>query len=430
MNAKIENVETNVVKLEVTVDAENFKAAVKKSYAKNSNKYNIPGFRKGKAPMNIIKQHYGEGVFYEDAVNFCIEETYPKAVEENNLQPVDYPEIDVLDLGEGKALVYTAKVTVKPEVELGEYKGLEVVKPEYPVNDEEVEKQLKTMAEKNARIESKEAGAVENGDVAVIDFKGYIDGVAFEGGEGKDFSLEIGSGSFIGDFEQQLIGAVKGEKRDVNVAFPENYGREELNGKPAHFEVTINDIKAKDMPALDDEFAKEASEFDTLDELKADIRSKLEATNSAKAQREYEDAVVEAVCNNAKLEIPEVMIKKETDNMMRDFEMRLKYQGLDLNTYYSYTNSSEEKMREYLKDGAEKKVKTELVLEKIAETEKLEATEEEIKEKAEAVAKQYGEKDLDRTVKMLLNSQAEYLKLDVINEKVLKLLIENSKATA
>jgi trigger factor len=428
MNVKFEKVETNVVKLEVTVEKEKFNEALKKAYAKNAKKYNIPGFRKGKAPMNIIKKFYGEGVFYEDAVNICIDETYPKALEENNVHPVDYPQIDVVDIGEGKELIYSASVTVMPEVELGQYKGVEVKKVEYPVTDEDVEKELKSMQEKNARVETKTEGSVEKGNIAVIDFKGYIDGVAFEGGEGKDYSLEIGSGSFIDTFEDQLIGAAVGEKREIKVNFPENYGREELNGKPALFEVTVNEIKVKELPELDDEFAKEVSEFDTLEELKSDVRKKQEEANEAKAKREYEEAVIDSVCANAKIEIPEVMIKKETDNMLKDLEMRLKYQGLDLNSYYQYTNSSEEMMREYMKDSAEKKARTELVLEKIAKVEEVAADEEEIKERASELAKQYGGNDLEKTVDMLVKGQGEYLKIDVVNEKVMKMLVDNSKA--
>lgn len=430
MNVKFEKVETNTVKLEITVDAEKFNEALKKAYVKNAKKFNIPGFRKGKAPMSVIKKFYGEGAFYEDAVNFCIEETYPKALDESNVNPVDYPQIDVVDMGEGKALVYTATVTTVPEVELGEYKGIEVKKVEYPVSDEDVMKDVAAMQEKNARVEVKTEGAIEKGDIAVIDFKGYIDGVAFEGGEGTDYSLEIGSGSFIGDFEDQLIGAVKDEQKNVSVTFPENYGKEELNGKPAVFEVTVKEIKVKEVPALDDEFAKEVSEFETIDELKADIRKKLEATNEAREKREYEEAVIDTVCSNANIEIPEVMVTKETDNMLRDLEMRLKYQGLDLASYYQYTNSSEEKMREYMKESAEKKVRTELVITKIAKTEEITATEEEIKERANEVAKQYGGNEIEKTVELLIQAQGEFLKQDVVNEKVVKLLVDNSKATA
>ncbi|MDP4089140.1 MAG: trigger factor [Bacillota bacterium] len=429
MNVKFEKVETNTVKLEISVEAEKFNEAVKKSYAKNAKKYNIPGFRKGKAPMSMIKKMYGEGVFYEDAVNICIEDTYPQALSEQDIHPVDYPEIDVVDLGEGKDLVYTAKVVVMPEVVLGQYKGVEVKRPIYPVTDEEVMTQLKSTQEKNARVETKAEGTVENGDIAVIDFKGYIDGVAFEGGEGKDFSLEIGSKSFIDNFEEQLVGAAVGESKNISVAFPENYGREELNGKPAVFEVTVNEIKSKELPTLDDEFAKEVSEFDTLEELKNDIKSKMEKTNEERADREFEENVVNAVCDNAKVEIPEVMVSKEIDSMLKDMEMRLKYQGLDLPTYYQYTGSSEEKMREYMKDTAERKIKADLVIGEIAKAENVTADDEEIKNRAEEIAKQYGEKDIEKTVDLLIKAQGEYIKTEVVNIKTVKMLVDNCKAT-
>ncbi len=427
MNVKFEKVETNTVKLEITVEAEKFNEAIKKAYAKNGKKYNIPGFRKGKAPISLIKKMYGEGVFYEDAVNICIEDTYPQALTEQEINPVDYPEIDIVDLGEGKDLVYTAKVTVMPEVKLGEYKGVEVKRPIYPVTDEEIATELKSMQEKNARVETKTEGTVENGDVAIIDFKGYIDGVAFEGGEGKDFSLEIGSKSFIDNFEDQLIGAAVGEMKNVNVNFPESYGREELNGKPAVFEVTVKEIKAKELPALDDEFAKEVSEFDTLDELKNDIRTKMEKTNEDRATREFEENVINAVCDNANIEVPEVMVNKEIDAMLKDMEMRLKYQGIDLATYYQYTGSSEEKMREYMKDTAERKIKSDLVIGEIAKAENVTASDEEVKKRAEEVAKQYGENEIEKTVDLLIKAQGEYLKTDVVNEKVVKLLVDSCK---
>lgn len=430
MNAKVEKIEKNVVKLEITVEADKFSEALKKSYAKNAKKFNIPGFRKGKAPIHIIKQYYGEGVLYEDAINFACEDTYPEVIKENNIKPVDYPEIDIVQIGEGKEFIYTAKVVTTPEVELGEYKGVEVKKVEYPVSEEEIENQLKAVQERNARVETKTEGTVEKGNIAVIDFKGFIDGVAFEGGEGKDYSLEIGSGSFIDTFEDQLIGVKAGETKNVSVTFPEQYGREELNGKPAVFEVTVKEIKVKQLPELDDEFAKEVSEFDTLEELKADYRKKMEEANETRATREYEEAVIDAVCSNAKIDIPQVMITKETDVMLRDLEMRLGYQGLDLKTYYEYTNNTEEKVREYMKDSAEKRVKTELVLGEIAKKENFEATQEELLVKATEVAKQYGDNDVEKTAQLVLQSQGEYLKLDVINEKVVKMLVENSKAIA
>lgn len=431
MKANMEKIEKNVIKLEITVEAEKFNEAMKKAYAKNAKKFNVPGFRKGKAPMSIIKRQYGEGVFYEDAINICCDETYPEALKEYSIRPVDYPEIDVVEIGEGKDFIYTAKVTVVPEVELGEYKALEVKKNTYEVKEEEIENKLKGMQERNARIETKdENGVIEKGDLAVIDFKGFVDEVAFEGGEGHDYSLEIGSGTFIDNFEDQLVGLKKGEEKDVNVKFPEEYGREDLNGKPATFKVTIKEIKVKELPAMDDEFAKEVSEFDTLEELKADMKKKMEEENELRAKREYEEAVIDTACENAKVDIPEVMVTKEVDNMLRDLEMRLRYQGLDLNTYYQYTNSSEEKVRDYMKDTAAKRVKTELVLNEIAKAEKVEATEEELMERALEMAKQYGDKEVEKTAKLIMDSQKSFLKTDVINEKVIKLLVDSSKVIA
>ena len=430
MKATMEKTEKNIVKLEITVESEKFNEAMKKAYAKSAKNFNIPGFRKGKAPMNIIKRQYGEGVFYEEAINICCDSTYPEALKEHNIKPVDYPSIDIVQIGEGKEFIYTATVTVMPEVELGEYKGLEVKKNSYPVNDEEVETRLKGMQERNARIATKEEGTVEKGDLAVIDFKGFVDEVAFEGGEGTDYTLEIGSGTFIDNFEDQLVGLKVGEEKEVKVNFPAEYGREDLNGKPATFNVTIKEIKVKELPELDDEFAKEISEFDTIDELKADMKKKLEEEVEARAKREYEEAVIDAAAENAKIDIPEVMINSEIDNMIKDLEMRLKYQGLDLETYYQYTNSSEEKVREFMQDAALKRVKTELVLAEIAKAEGIEATEEEMMERAKEMAKQYGDKEIEKTAKLILDSQKNFLRVDVINEKVVKLLVDNSKAIA
>ncbi|APF28382.1 MULTISPECIES: trigger factor [Clostridium] len=430
MNVKVENIEKNVVKLEITVDSEKFNEAVKKSFKKNAKRFNVPGFRKGKAPLNIIKKYYGEGVLFEDAINFCCEDTYPKAIEENSIKPVDYPQIDVVQIGEGKDFIYTAEITTVPEVKLGEYKGVEVKKVSYEVEDEAVENELKSMQEKNARVSLKEEGEIEKGNIAIIDFKGYVDGEAFEGGEAKDYELEIGSGTFIGDFEDQLVGLKKDESKKLDVSFPEEYGREDLNGKPATFEVTIKDIKVKELPALDDEFAKEVSEFDTLEELKSDIKDRMKKELSEKAKAEYEEAVVEAVAANAEIEIPKVMIEKEIDNMVRDLEMRLKYQGLDLKSYYEFTNSSEEKVKEYMRETAEKRVKTDLIMQEIAKVEDIKATEEELKEKAMEVAKQYGQKDIEKTAELIVNAQKAYLEIDIVNGKVLDLLVENSKEIA
>ncbi len=406
MNAKLEKLENNIVKFEITVEAAKFNEAVKKAYKKNSKKYDVPGFRKGKAPLSIIEQHYGAGVFYEDAVNFCCDDTYPVALQENDIKPVDYPEIDIVEIGEGKDFVYTAKVTVIPEVELGEYKGVEVKKVQYPVTEEDINNELKAMQQKNARIETKpEEGLVEDTNIAVIDFKGSIDGTPFEGGEGADYSLEIGSGAFIDNFEEQLIGLKKGDTKDVEVSFPEEYGKEDFNGKKALFNVTIKEIKIKELPALDDEFAKDVSEFDTLEELRNDTKIKFEETNSKKEKDEYEDAVISAVCDNAKVDVPEAMVKSEVDQMIKELESKLSYQGLDLKSYYEFTNSSEEKVRDYMRETAEKRVKTRLVLEEIVKQEGIKVTEEELLEKATELAKQYSEKDPEKMAKMLLDAQ-------------------------
>ena len=427
MEAKMEKIDVNVVKFEVKVEANKFNEALTRAYKKNVKNFNVPGFRKGKVPMNVVKQYYGVGVLLEDAVNFAIDGSYSEVLKENNIIPVDYPKIDVVEVGEGKDFVYTAEVTVYPEVELGEYKGLSVEKKTYEVTEEEVAKKLKEMQEKNARVESKEEGTVENGNIAVIDFKGFVDGEAFQGGEGHDYSLEIGSKTFIDTFEEQLVGAKVNDTVEVNVTFPENYGKEELNGKPAKFEVTIKEIKVKELPELDDEFAKETSEFDTIAELKADITTKLEAANAERADREFEEAVINAVAENAKVEIPAVMVEKEVDKMVQNLQQRLQYQGLNLEQYFQFTGTDEEKMREYMRENASTKVKVDLVLEAVEKAENIDATEEEIKEKAVEVAKMYSASEDDKMVELLMQSQQAALRSDVITNKAVKFLLENNK---
>lgn len=424
MEAKMEKIDVNVVKFEVKVEADKFKEALTRAYKKNVKKFNVPGFRKGKVPMNVVKKYYGVEVLLEDAVNFAIEGSYANVLEENNVRPVDFPKVEVVQAEEGKDLIYTAEVTVYPEVELGAYKGLNVEKKTYEVTEEEVAAKLKEMQEKNARVEVKE-GAIENGNIAVIDFKGFIDGVAFEGGEGHDYSLEIGSGSFIDNFEEQLVGAKAGDKVEVNVTFPENYGKEELNGKPAKFEVEVKEVKAKELPVLDDEFAKEVSEFETLEALKEDTTKKLEEANTARAEREYEEAILRAVVENAKMDIPAVMVEQEIDRMVQNLAQRLQYQGLTLEQYFQFTGTDAEKMREYMKENAETKVKTELVLEALQKAEKMEVLDEELKEKASEVAKLYGAND-EKMVELLLQNQREALVADVMTSKVINFLKENN----
>ena len=424
MEAKMEKIDVNVVKFEVKVEADKFKEALTRAYKKNIKKFNVPGFRKGKVPMNVVKKYYGVEVLLEDAVNFSIEGSYAEALKENNVRPVDFPKVEVVQAEEGKDLIYTAEVIVYPEVELGEYKGLNVEKKTYEVTEEEVSAKLKEMQEKNARVEVKE-GAIENGNIAVIDFKGFIDGVAFEGGEGHDYSLEIGSGSFIDNFEEQLVGAKAGDKVEVNVTFPENYGKEELNGEPAKFEVEVKEVKAKELPVLDDEFAKEVSEFETLEALKEDTTKKLEEANTARAEREYEEAILRAVVENAKMDIPAVMVEQEIDRMVQNLAQRLQYQGLTLEQYFQFTGTDAEKMREYMKENAETKVKTELVLEALQKAEKMEVLDEELKEKASEVSKLYGAND-EKMVELLLQNQREALVADVMTSKVINFLKENN----
>ena len=424
MEAKMEKIDVNVVKFEVKVEADKFKEALTRAYKKNVKKFNVPGFRKGKVPMNVVKKYYGVEVLLEDAVNFSIEGSYAEALKENNVRPVDFPKVEVVQAEEGKDLIYTAEVIVYPEVELGEYKGLNVEKKTYEVTEEEVSAKLKEMQEKNARVEVKE-GAIENGNIAVIDFKGFIDGVAFEGGEGHDYSLEIGSGSFIDNFEEQLVGAKAGDKVEVNVTFPESYGKEELNGKPAKFEVEVKEVKAKELPVLDDEFAKEVSEFETLEALKEDTTKKLEEANTARAEREYEEAILRAVVENAKMDIPAVMVEQEIDRMVQNLAQRLQYQGLTLEQYFQFTGTDAEKMREYMKENAETKVKTELVLEALQKAEKMEVLDEELKEKASEVSKLYGAND-EKMVELLLQNQREALVADVMTSKVINFLKENN----
>lgn len=424
MEAKMEKIDVNVVKFEVKVEADKFKEALTRAYKKNIKKFNVPGFRKGKVPMNVVKKYYGVEVLLEDAVNFSIEGSYAEALKENNVRPVDFPKVEVVQAEEGKDLIYTAEVIVYPEVELGEYKGLNVEKKTYEVTEEEVYAKLKEMQEKNARVEVKE-GAIENGNIAVIDFKGFIDGVAFEGGEGHDYSLEIGSGSFIDNFEEQLVGAKAGDKVEVNVTFPESYGKEELNGKPAKFEVEVKEVKAKELPVLDDEFAKEVSEFETLEALKEDTTKKLEEANTARAEREYEEAILRSVVENAKMDIPAVMVEQEIDRMVQNLAQRLQYQGLTLEQYFQFTGTDAEKMREYMKENAETKVKTELVLEALQKAEKMEVLDEELKEKASEVSKLYGAND-EKMVELLLQNQREALVADVMTSKVINFLKENN----
>jgi len=426
MNTKVERIENNVVKIEVTVPAENFKEALKKSYEKNVSRFSVPGFRKGKAPMAIIEKFYGEGVFYEDAINFIVEETYPKAVEENDIHPVDYPELDIVQIGKDVDFIYTARVTVKPEVKLGQYKGLEATKISYLVTDEDVEAEINMLKEKNARIINKENGTIEKGDIAVIDFEGFIDDTPFEGGKAENYELVIGSGTFIPGFEDQLVGAKVGETVDVNVTFPEDYHAENLKGKPALFKVTIKDIKVKEYPVVDDEFAKDVSEFETLEELKADIRKRIQEENDKRAKMELEDQLIGKVVSASEVEIPEAMINQEIDYMVKDMDYRLRYQGLNIDQYIEMMGITMETLRNDLKEVATNRVKTSLVLEAIAKAENITATEEEIESRAEELAKRYGVKDIERMKQAILDSQRALIAEEIVNNKVIDFVVSQS----
>ncbi len=425
MEAKMEKIDVNVVKFEVKVEANKFNEALTRAYKKNVKNFNVPGFRKGKVPMNVVKQYYGVGVLLEDAVNFAIDGSYSEVLKENNIIPVDYPKIDVVEVGEGKDFVYTAEVTVYPEVELGEYKGLSVEKKTYEVTEEEVAKKLKEMQEKNARVESKEEGTVENGNIAVIDFKGFVDGEAFQGGEGHDYSLEIGSKTFIDTFEEQLVGAKVNDTVEVNVTFPEAYHAENLAGKPVVFNVKVNDVKVKEVPALDDEFAKDTTEFETLAELRADVKAKLEEQAKNAADAEMRNALVEKVSANTEVEVPEAMVQHQIDNMLMELNYQLQYQGLNLEQLLQMTGRGLDELREERRADAERLVKSSLVLEAIAEKENVEANDADVDDELEKMAAMYN-MEVEKIKSSLRETDIEDIKGQIKIRKTLDLLVENA----
>ena len=427
MNCKVEKTKNaNEVKLEITIEAEKFENAIKKVYFQNAKYFNIPGFRKGKAPQAIVEKYYGKEIFYEDAFNDIASEEYEKAVEESKLEVVSRPKIDIVNMEKGQDVVFTAVVSTKPEVELGKYKGIEIEKIEYNVEDSDVESNLKQMQEKNARVTSVET-PVENGNIAVIDFEGFVDGKAFEGGKGENYSLEIGSGSFIPGFEDQVIGMKIDDEKDVNVRFPEDYFSKDLAGKDATFKVKVHEIKKKDLPELDDEFAKDVSEFDTLEELKNSIKQRLINENAQKAKYEKEDAVMKAVTSEMKADIPEGMVEVEIDNMVKDMEQRMSYQGLKLEQYLKMLNKTEADFRKEFEPQAIEAIKSRLALEAIIKNEKIEASEREVKDKLEEMAKNYGKtaEELEKN-----DNIKEYIKQGIENEKAIEFLVQNAKEVA
>ena len=425
MSIKIEKTENaNELKLEITIEASKFDEGIKKVYAKSAKYFNIPGFRKGKAPMAMVEKQYGPEIFYEDAFNEVVPEEFENALKENNIEAVSRPDIDIQQIGKGKDLIFTAVVQTKPEVKLGKYKGIELKKVEYNVTDEDIEHELGHMAEKNARLVSVEDRPVESGDTTIIDFEGFVDGVAFEGGKGENYELVIGSKTFIPGFEDQIIGMKMDEEKDIKVKFPEEYFSEELKGKDATFKVKLHEIKKKEMPVIDDEFAKDTSEFDTLEELKASIKEKLVDENSRKEKYETEDAAVKAVSDNAKVEIPSGMIETELENMVKEMDARLQYQGMKFEQYLKMIGKTMEDFKKENEEQAKTSVKTRLVLEAIMNAEKIEADEETINSKLKEMAELYGKKEEE----LKLNENLMNYIIDSIkNEKVIDFIVKNAK---
>lgn len=426
MNSKLEKTKNaNEVKLEITVEAEKFDAAIKKVYFKSAKYFNIPGFRKGKAPMQIVEKYYGKEIFYEDAFNEVAEEALEEAVKENNIEVVSRPNIDVKQIEKGKDLIFEATMQTKPEAELGKYKGIEIKKIEYNVTDEDIEHELGHMQEHNSRLVSIDDRAVESGDIATIDFEGFVDGVAFEGGKAENHDLEIGSNTFIPGFEDQVIGMKIDEEKDIVVTFPEEYFSKELAGKEATFKVKVHEIKKKELPELDDEFAKDVSEFDTLKELKEDIKAKKEKQNEERAKYETQDAVIKALCEDMKVEIPTGMIELEVENMLKDIEQRLSYQGLKLEQYLQMMGKTEEDIKKEYEPQAIEGIKSRLALEAVIKAEKIEATDSELEEKMKEMAKNYGKENDEEFLKN--ENVKNYIKQGIASEKAIDFLVKNAK---
>ena len=427
MDVKIEKPEKNVVKLEITVDSQVFDECMNKAFNKNKHRFSIPGFRKGKAPRGIVERYYGEQVLYEDAINFACGDAYNKAIDDNGLEPVDRPEIDIVQIGSGQDLVFTATVTVKPEVELGQYKELEVEKEEVKVTEEDVLAELNRVAERNAKRVTVEDRPVQNGDIVNIDYEGSIDGEAFEGSTAKGHNLAVGSGTFIPGFEEQLVGLNLNEEKEISVKFPEDYHSKDVAGKEAVFKVKINDIKFRQLPEINDEFAGDVSEFETLEEYKQDIMKNLTKKAQEAADRKLEDAVVAKATDNASCDIPDVMVERRLDELIRQFDTYLRYQGLDIPSYLRIMGMDADKFRGEYRETALRDVKTQLVLEKIAMTEGIEATDEEYDQELEKMAEQY-RKPVEEMKKHLHNDDIEYIKNSIISRKTVAMLVENVKA--
>lgn len=426
MSLQVEKLEKNMAKLTIEVPAEEFDAAIKNAYNKNKNKFSIPGFRKGKAPLAMLEKMYGAGIFYEDAANEVIDASYPKAAEESKEEIVSTPEIKVTQIEKGKAFIYEATVALKPEVTLGEYKGVEVKKAEAVVTDEDVENELTAARKKNGRLIDVEDGAIEDGDNTIIDFTGYIDDKTFDGGAGTDYPLVIGSHSFIEGFEDQLIGKKKGETCDVNVTFPAEYHADELAGKPAKFVVTIKEVKRNELPELNDEFASEVSEFETLDAYKEDVKNKLAETKQAQATAENENNVVQKVVDNAQMDIPAPMVDEQVRNMIEDYARRLQSQGISFDQYLQFTGSTIEQLQEQMRPQAELRLRTRLVLEAVVAAEKIEPSEELVEAEIKKMSENY-KMDAEQIKTIMGEAGMAQMKADMAVQEAVDFLVAEAK---
>ena len=426
MSVKVELLEKNMAKLVIEVPAEELEKALQAAYNKNKSKISIPGFRKGKVPRQMVEKMYGPGFFYEDAANMLIPVEYDKAAAESGLEIVSRPVIDIEQIEKGKAFIFTAEVAVKPEVTLGEYKGIEVAKTDVTVSEEEVAAELEKEREKNARTISVEDRAVENGDMIMLDFEGFVNGVAFDGGKGENYPLTIGSNAFIPGFEDQLVGAKLGEEVEVNVTFPEEYQAKELAGCPAVFKCKVNEIKVKELPELDDDFAQDVSKFDTLAEYKEDIQAKLAANKADAAKRAKEDAVIEKIIENAAMEIPEAMIDTQARQLVDEFAQRIQSQGLSFEQYLQFTGMNLDTALEQMKPNAVKRIQSRLVLEAVVKAENLEVSEEEVKAEITKMAETY-KMDAEKLADMMSEEEKAQMKMDMAIEKAVELVTEAAK---
>jgi trigger factor len=426
MSLQVEKLEKNMAKLTVEVPAEQVEAALKTSFNKNKNKFNIPGFRKGKAPQAMVEKMYGSSVLYEDAIDVLLDQTYPEAVKESGLDIVSRPEIGIEQIEKGKSMIYTATVAVKPEVTLGEYKGIEVEKARPEVTEADVEAELKKVQEQNSRLVTVEDRPVQDGDQTVIDFAGSVDGVPFEGGTAESYPLTIGSHSFIEGFEEQIIGMNLNEEKDINVTFPENYHAENLAGKPAVFKVKVNEIKVKELPELNDEFAGEVSEFETMAEYKADVEKKLAEQKQAQATAENENNVVAKVVENASMEIPAPMIDMQVSNMINNYASQMQSQGITLEQYFQFTGMTMDQLKEQARPQAEERIRTRLVLEAVAKAENIEISDEAVEAELKKMADQY-KMEVEQIKKYMGEAELQSMKEDLAVQEAVDLLVAEAK---